>query len=215
MKDEMQTLTIWVPDRSSRRWASGRSLLPGLLLTFTIAAAAFELRNLSGIAALSPLIIAIVLGMGFHNTVGTPSTFKPGVFNEGTTIDGAAHKDLEAVADGVEFVRDVIAKTIQLMALDGGSFTEVYPGTATVRTREQIKQFIRNEAWGHHACGTSKIGADDDPTAVLDSRFRVRGTRRLRVVDASVFPRIPGFFIAVPIYMLSEKAADVILEDLE
>jgi choline dehydrogenase len=33
------------------------------------------------------------------------------------------------------------------------------------------------------------------------------------VVDASVFPRIPGFFIAVPIYMISEKAADVIHED--
>jgi uncharacterized integral membrane protein (TIGR00698 family) len=79
MKDEMQTLTIGVPDRLSRRWASGRRLLPGLFLTLTIAAAAFELRNLSGIAALSPLIIAIVLGMGFHNTVGTPSTFKPGV----------------------------------------------------------------------------------------------------------------------------------------
>jgi choline dehydrogenase len=36
----------------------------------------------------------------------------------------------------------------------------------------------------------------------------------LRVVDASVFPRIPGFFIIVPIYMVSEKATDVILEDI-
>jgi len=47
--------------------------------------------------------------------------------------------------------------------------------------------------------------------AVLDSKFRVRGTRGLRVVDASVFPRIPGYFVVVPIYMVSEKAADVIL----
>jgi choline dehydrogenase len=33
------------------------------------------------------------------------------------------------------------------------------------------------------------------------------------VVDASVFPRVPGFFIVVPVYMVSEKATDVILED--
>ncbi len=51
-----------------------------------------------------------------------------------------------------------------------------------------------------------------DPKAVLDSKFRVRGTTGLRVVDASVFPRIPGFFIVVPIYMVSEKATDVLLE---
>jgi choline dehydrogenase len=49
--------------------------------------------------------------------------------------------------------------------------------------------------------------------AVLDSRFRVRRTQGLRVVDASVFPKIPGIFIVVPIYMISEKATDVILED--
>jgi choline dehydrogenase-like flavoprotein len=48
---------------------------------------------------------------------------------------------------------------------------------------------------------------------VLDSRLRVHDTERLRVVDASVFPRIPGFFIAGAIYMVGEKAADMILED--
>jgi choline dehydrogenase len=49
--------------------------------------------------------------------------------------------------------------------------------------------------------------------AVLDSRFRVRGTSGLRVVDASVFPKIPGFFIASAIFMIAEKASDVIIED--
>ena len=49
--------------------------------------------------------------------------------------------------------------------------------------------------------------------AVVDSRFRVHGTRNLRVVDASVFPRIPGYFILTPIYVISEKATDVILAD--
>ncbi|KJK78189.1 hypothetical protein H634G_06361 [Metarhizium anisopliae BRIP 53293] len=47
--------------------------------------------------------------------------------------------------------------------------------------------------------------------AVLDSSFRVRGVKGLRVVDASVYPRIPGTFTALSTYMVGEKAADVIL----
>ena len=73
---------------------------------------------------------------------------------------------------------------------------------------------MRDNAWGHHACGTCAIGVDTDPNAVLDSQFRVRGVTGLRVVDASVFPRIPGYFIVTAVYMISEKAADVILADV-
>jgi choline dehydrogenase len=51
--------------------------------------------------------------------------------------------------------------------------------------------------------------------AVVDSKFRVHGTRHLRVVDASVFPRIPGYFILMPIFIISQKAAHVILEEAE
>ncbi len=45
---------------------------------------------------------------------------------------------------------------------------------------------------------------------VLSSDFKVHGIDGLRVVDASVFPRIPGFFIVSAVYMIGEKAADVI-----
>ena len=89
---------------------------------------------------------------------------------------------------------------------------ELIPG-AQISTREQLKEFIRNEAWGHHASCTCKIGTREDRMAVLDSNFRVYGTRNLRVVDASVFPHIPGFFIVTAIYMISEKASDAILAD--
>jgi len=70
-----------------------------------------------------------------------------------------------------------------------------------------------DNAWGNHACGTCKIGADGDRLAVLDSRFNVRGTTGLRVVDASVFPKIPGFFILSAVYMIAEMASDMILAD--
>jgi len=119
-------------------------------------------------------------------------------------------EDLEAMIDGVEFVRDILAETEDRNLL--WSADEIWPGPS-VSTRDQIGQWVRDEAWGHHASCTTPIGADDVPMAVLDSRFRVRGVDALRVVDASVFPEIPGFFIVTPVFMISEKAADVILED--
>jgi choline dehydrogenase len=72
-----------------------------------------------------------------------------------------------------------------------------------------------NEAWGRHASCSCKTGAEGDTSAVLDSNFRVRGTTKLRVVDASFFPYIPGFFIVTPIYMIAEKASDVILNNAQ
>jgi choline dehydrogenase len=82
-----------------------------------------------------------------------------------------------------------------------------------LRSDAGIDAFVQDRAWGHHASCTCKIGGDNDREAVLDSSFRVRGVRGLRVVDASVFPRIPGFFVVMPIYMIAEKAADAILAD--
>jgi choline dehydrogenase len=70
-----------------------------------------------------------------------------------------------------------------------------------------------NEARGHHASDSCKTGAEGDAPASLDSNFRVRGTTNLRVVDASVFPYTSGFFIVPPIYMIAEKANEVILAD--
>ncbi|CAL5866783.1 uncharacterized protein PFLUO_LOCUS993 [Penicillium psychrofluorescens] len=122
----------------------------------------------------------------------------------------ASERDLNAVAEGVGFTRRLMDK---IPLLDDEPPEEQSPGHE-VSSVEQVKQFIRSEAWGHHASCTCPIGPDGDPKAVLDSRFRVRGVRNLRIVDASVFPRIPGFFIVLPIYMISEKATDVILEDI-
>ncbi|PYQ29944.1 MAG: hypothetical protein DMF56_09465 [Acidobacteria bacterium] len=87
---------------------------------------------------------------------------------------------------------------------------ELMPG-ANIQTDDEIKQWVRNQAWGHHASCTCKIGVPTDPTAVLDSNFNVFGTKNLRVVDASAFPHIPGYFIVLPIYMISEKASAVII----
>ncbi|OAL50085.1 glucose-methanol-choline oxidoreductase-like protein [Pyrenochaeta sp. DS3sAY3a] len=118
------------------------------------------------------------------------------------------NEDLEALVEGMKYSRRVFQDLIPL----DGKFTEVWPGKQ-VQTDEQLKEFARAEAWGHHASCTCPIGADDDVNAVLDSNFKVRGIDGLRVVDASSFPKIPGTYLALPIYMISEKASDVILAD--
>jgi choline dehydrogenase len=123
-------------------------------------------------------------------------------FNEGTNTDGS---DLDAVVKGVQFARALMTGSPYVAR-------ELLPGP-DIQTEDEIKQWVRDQAWGHHCSSTCPIGADGDAMAVLDSNFRVRGARNLRVVDASVFPRIPGTFIVLPIYMISEKAASVIIRD--
>ncbi|KAL0932153.1 choline dehydrogenase [Colletotrichum truncatum] len=125
------------------------------------------------------------------------------LYNYFDTGSGDSNADLQAMAETVKLARDAFAR--QLIPV-----REVLPG-AGITSQEAIKQYIKDTAWGHHASSTCAIGADNDPMAVLDSSFRVRGVAGLRVVDASVYPRIPGTFTAVSTYMVGEKAADVIL----
>jgi choline dehydrogenase-like flavoprotein len=86
---------------------------------------------------------------------------------------------------------------------------EELPGDQ-LQTDEQLREFVRDNAWGHHASCTCPIGPKEQG-GVLTSDFKVHDAEGLRVVDASVFPRIPGLFILSAIFMIGEKAADVIL----
>jgi choline dehydrogenase len=112
--------------------------------------------------------------------------------------------DLQALVEGVRFVR-ALGKPL----VEAGLIAEELPGPHC-EDDDALKAFIRSKAWGHHASCTCPIG-DPKRGGVLSSDFRVHGVERLRVVDASVFPKIPGFFIASSTYMIAEKAADAIL----
>jgi choline dehydrogenase len=128
-------------------------------------------------------------------------------FDEGTDKGG---DDLNAVVEGISFVRRFMThlgvEARPLVAKDGAP--------VDLNDRRQVTEWVMREAWGHHACGTCRIGPRDAPDkAALDPNFKVRGVYGLRVVDASVFPEIPGFFIVTPIYMIAEKASESILRD--
>ncbi len=123
-------------------------------------------------------------------------------FEEG---DDARGDDLRACVEAIRSVRRLTAPLIA----KGLIAEECAPGPQA-DSDEALAQYVRDTAWGHHASCTCPIGPPE-AGGVLDSRFAVHGVGRLRVVDASVFPTIPGFFIASAVYIAAEKAADVIL----
>jgi choline dehydrogenase len=88
---------------------------------------------------------------------------------------------------------------------------EIQPGEA-LQSDEDLDGFIREHAESaYHPCGTCKMGALDDPMAVVDPECRVIGVEALRVADSSIFPRITNGNLNGPSIMTGEKASDHIL----
>jgi choline dehydrogenase-like flavoprotein len=123
--------------------------------------------------------------------------------------------DLDALVAAVGHMREINRANAVITE-------EIQPGSNLPDGSPALRDWLRTQTWGHHACGTCRMGADTwranvadlcDRSAVIDSRFRVHGVQGLRVVDASVFPYIPGYFIVTPIFMVAEKAADSLIAD--
>ncbi|MGH9200698.1 MAG: GMC oxidoreductase, partial [Vicinamibacterales bacterium] len=122
-------------------------------------------------------------------------------FEEGTDATG---DDLMSVVKGIQLVRRMSAGMKPRLILQ-----EELPGEH-VSGEADLKEFVHDHAWGHHASCTCAIGPEASG-GVLTSDFKVHRTEGLRVVDASVFPRAPGLFIVSAVYMIGEKAADGII----
>jgi choline dehydrogenase len=77
---------------------------------------------------------------------------------------------------------------------------------------DAIDGFIREKVESaYHPCGTCRMGAADDPASVVTPDLKVIGVDGLRVVDASIMPRITNGNLNAPTIMLAEKASDMIL----
>ncbi|KAI1385916.1 GMC oxidoreductase [Hypoxylon trugodes] len=119
-------------------------------------------------------------------------------------------KDFQAMLETVKFGQKLTTLFPESSGL--APFEELHPCTnGTVCTDKDIIEYEKLEAYSHHASGTCAIGNVSDPMSVLDSKFRVKGVKGLRVVDASVFPKPPGAFPVLPTFMISKKAAKTIL----
>ncbi|HGF5183194.1 choline dehydrogenase [Vibrio parahaemolyticus] len=110
--------------------------------------------------------------------------------------------------------RDCIRLTREILnqpAMDEFRGDEIQPGL-NITTDEQIDEWVRqNVESAYHPSCSCKMGADDDPLAVLDEQCQVRGILGLRVVDSSIFPTIPNGNLNAPTIMVAERAADMIL----
>ncbi|KAI0874938.1 GMC oxidoreductase [Hypoxylon argillaceum] len=122
-------------------------------------------------------------------------------------------EDLTELLDAAKTLR----KAIHSVGAPITPFNERHPcpGVNQECTDEAQKEFIKLQSYSHHATSTCAIGKANDPMAVLDSKFRVRGVGNLRVVDASAFPKVPGAFPVCPTFMIAEKASADILADLK
>ncbi|HEY6482259.1 MAG TPA: choline dehydrogenase [Steroidobacteraceae bacterium] len=107
----------------------------------------------------------------------------------------------------VRLTREIFAQP----AFDRFRAREIQPGEA-VRSDEEIDAFVRAhvESAYHPSC-SCRMGAAQDPMAVVDPELQVRGVQALRVVDSSVMPTITTGNLNAPTIMLAEKAADHIL----
>jgi choline dehydrogenase len=115
--------------------------------------------------------------------------------------------DWVQMRDCVRLTREIFAQR----AFDPYRGREIQPG-AELQSDAQIDQFIRQhvESAYHPSC-SCRMGAVDDPMAVVDPQTRVIGVDALRVVDSSIMPTITNGNLNAPTIMLAEKAADHIL----
>ncbi|MBU2897505.1 choline dehydrogenase [Vibrio hepatarius] len=119
----------------------------------------------------------------------------------------STEQDRQDWRDCIRLTREILGQP----AMDKYRGHEIQPGehiTSDQAIDEWVKQNVES---AYHPSCTCKMGADDDPMAVLDSQCQVRGIEGLRVVDSSIFPTIPNGNLNAPTIMVAERAADLIL----
>ncbi len=107
----------------------------------------------------------------------------------------------------IRLTREIIGQK----ALEPYRAEEIQPGS-NVQSDAEIDAFIRQHCESaYHPTGTCKMGAIDDPMAVVDSECRVIGIENLRVADSSIMPQVTNGNLNGPTLMIGEKASDHIL----
>jgi choline dehydrogenase len=118
-------------------------------------------------------------------------------------------EDRQVAADSLRLTRRIVAQP----ALANYAPTEWRPGVQ-YQSDEELARLAGDIATTiFHPVGTTRMGRQDDPMAVLDSQMRVRGVAGLRVVDAGAMPTITSGNTNSPTLMMAEKAAEWVLRE--
>jgi choline dehydrogenase len=121
----------------------------------------------------------------------------------------SSEDDRRVAVDGMRFTRRIMAAS----ALAKYQPEEYRPGASITKDDELARAAGELGTTIFHPVGTCKMGPD--PMAVVDDDLRVHGVGRLRVIDASVFPRITSGNTNAPTYVIAEKGARAILKALQ
>ena len=114
--------------------------------------------------------------------------------------------DLKVMLEALRLSREILAQP----AFAPYRGEELFPGDQ-LQDEADLVAFIRRKAESiYHPVGTCRMGAADDAGAVVDPQLRVHGVSGLRVVDASVMPKLVGGNTNAPTMMIAERAADLI-----
>ena len=116
--------------------------------------------------------------------------------------------DMDRLVRGMKRMRQILGQSA--LAKFGARESKASAGATS---DAQIEQFIRGHADTiYHPVGSCRMGPGDADN-VVDERLRVHGLQGLRVVDASIMPRIVSGNTNAPVIMIAEKAADLVRAD--
>ncbi|KAF5377400.1 hypothetical protein D9757_009721 [Collybiopsis confluens] len=148
-------------------------------------------------------------------SLNTTDPFSPPIINPAllsTDFDIFAMR--QAVRTGIQFLRAPVWSGYIL----GDPNTLMVPGANTsfqATNDEQLDEYIRmGTGTSAHAVGTAAMTRLDAGYGVVDPDFRVKGVKGLRVVDASIFPFVPSAHTQAPVYVIAERAAAMIKNEL-
>ncbi|MDN5742823.1 MAG: GMC oxidoreductase, partial [Yaniella sp.] len=117
--------------------------------------------------------------------------------------------DMRVAVHGIKLARKIVAQS----AMSEYAGRELFPGEE-VQSEEDIAAYVsKTHNTVYHPAGSCRMGPVDDEMSPLDPQLRVKGTKGLRVVDASAMPQLPAVNPNITVMLMGERAADLIKAD--
>jgi choline dehydrogenase-like flavoprotein len=132
-------------------------------------------------------------------------------FRDRARVDPRYFTDPDGYDERIMLAGVRLARTIAEQApLKPWVARELAPGPDATTDDEILDYIHQCHNTVYHPAATARMGAADDPMAVLDPQLRVKGVTRLRVVDASAMPKLPAVNPNITVMTMAEKCADLI-----
>ena len=133
-----------------------------------------------------------------------PDPFQPPIIQPNYLSD---ELDQQIAIDGIGAVRSLLCTP----QLEPYYDAEELPGPSITDDLGCLDYAREAGLTAYHLCGTCRMGPVDDPLAVVDDQLRAHGLQGLRIADASIMPAVPSANTSAAVFMIAEKASDMIL----